>query len=169
MGDEKGDRNLTGNIDLVYQLICKGIRIPELRDELFCQLVKQTNNNPNLLFSTHIFSLSHFYGFSQSYEKGFQLMCALLDSFRPTSNFEGYLLHYLESKTRETEGFIPLYACYCWRLLRDEEQKEKTSIPSRSHIKEALVSKRNECVFVSDFVIRKLPLLFLPSMLHLKR
>ncbi|KAL5484811.1 hypothetical protein ACEPAI_7453 [Sanghuangporus weigelae] len=73
----------------------------ELRDEIYCQLVKQLtgNSNPESLF------------------RGWQFMCVLLVSFPPSKNFESYLRSFIQQNTTQPEGRVDVMAKYCLQRL----------------------------------------------------
>jgi hypothetical protein len=82
------------------QLIEKAVNMPELRDEIYVQLCKQTNDNPN----------------PQSLAKGWELFVMCAYSFPPTKDFEDWLRQYIEANQKQ-QGTVPLYASYTLRLL----------------------------------------------------
>jgi hypothetical protein len=82
------------------QLIEKAVNMPELRDEIYVQLCKQTNDNPN----------------PQSLTKGWELFVMCAYSFPPTKDFEDWLRQYIEANQKQ-QGTVPLYASYTLRLL----------------------------------------------------
>ncbi|CAE6493414.1 unnamed protein product [Rhizoctonia solani] len=82
-------------------LLAEGIEHGELRDEIYCQVVKQLTDNPN----------------TESTFRGWQLLCVLLVTFPPSKNFEGYLRSFMLTKVKQTEGRIDVMAKYCLHRL----------------------------------------------------
>ncbi|KAF8705905.1 MyTH4 domain, partial [Rhizoctonia solani] len=82
-------------------LLAEGIEHGELRDEIYCQVVKQLTDNPS----------------PESAFRGWQLLCVLLVTFPPSKNFEGYLRSFMLSKIKQTEGRIDVMAKYCLHRL----------------------------------------------------
>jgi hypothetical protein len=82
------------------QVIEKAVAMPELRDEIYVQLCKQTNDNPN----------------PQSLAKGWELFVMCAYSFPPTKDFEDWLRQYIEANQKQ-QGTTPLFASYTLRLL----------------------------------------------------
>jgi hypothetical protein len=83
------------------QVIEKAVAMPELRDEIYVQLCKQTNDNPN----------------PQSLAKGWELFVMCAYSFPPTKDFEDWLRQYIEANQKQQQGATPLFASYTLRLL----------------------------------------------------
>ncbi|KEP51455.1 Rho GTPase-activating-like protein [Rhizoctonia solani 123E] len=82
-------------------LLAEGIEHGELRDEIYCQVVKQLTDNPS----------------PESAFRGWQLLCVLLVTFPPSKNFEGYLRSFMLTKIKQTEGRIDVMAKYCLHRL----------------------------------------------------
>ncbi|KAG8685589.1 hypothetical protein FRC09_014658, partial [Ceratobasidium sp. 395] len=82
-------------------LLAEGIEHGELRDEIYCQVVKQLTDNPN----------------PESTFRGWQLLCVLLVTFPPSKNFEGYLRSFMLGKIKHTEGRVDVMAKYCLHRL----------------------------------------------------
>jgi myosin-7 len=70
-----GDRSLPYPIMLLNDLIKKCIKFSFLRDEAFCQIIKQLTDNPS----------------EESRRKGWQMMLLCLMCFAPSPRFENYL------------------------------------------------------------------------------
>ncbi|KAF8757101.1 MyTH4 domain [Rhizoctonia solani] len=83
-------------------LLAEGIEHGELRDEIYCQVVKQLTAIPVR---------------KESAFRGWQLLCVLLVTFPPSKNFEGYLRSFMLSKIKQTEGRIDVMAKYCLHRL----------------------------------------------------
>lgn len=79
-----GDRPSTNRTALATALLHVGVAVPELRDELFCQVVKQLTKNPN----------------DKSVRAGWVLLYLLLDAFPPSQQLENYLELFLLTKLR---------------------------------------------------------------------
>lgn len=82
-------------------LLNEGIMHGELRDEIYCQVMKQLNGNPN----------------PQNVFRGWQLLCVLLVAFPPSKNFETYLKSFIQQRTTQTEERIDVMAKYCLQRL----------------------------------------------------
>lgn len=82
-------------------LLGEGLAHGELRDEIYCQLMKQLNGNPN----------------TESVFKGWQMLCVLLTSFPPSKNFETYLRSFMQQRTAQQEGRVDVIAKHCLRRL----------------------------------------------------
>ncbi|KAI0768673.1 hypothetical protein BD413DRAFT_478710 [Trametes elegans] len=82
-------------------LLGEGLSHGELRDEIYCQVMKQLNGNPS----------------KESTFKGWQLLCVLLVTFPPSKDFEANLRSYIQQATNQHEGRIDVMAKYCLRRL----------------------------------------------------
>ncbi|KAL6056612.1 myosin-5 isoform X3, variant 2 [Balamuthia mandrillaris] len=88
-----GDKPLPYPNSLAQDLLDQGLATPEIRNEVYCQLIKQLSDNPN----------------SQSEKKGLQLMTFCLQTFPPTEEFLNYLEMWLTSKDRNnTEKYVDM-------------------------------------------------------------
>ncbi|KAF8200735.1 hypothetical protein BJ912DRAFT_921356 [Pholiota molesta] len=88
-------------------LLSEGLKHGELRDEIYCQLMKQLTNNPS----------------KESIFKGWQLLCVLLITFPPSKNFETYLQMFIQNHTNQQEGRVDVMAKYCLRRLSSISKK----------------------------------------------
>ncbi|KLO06857.1 Rho GTPase activation protein [Schizopora paradoxa] len=82
-------------------LLTEGLTHGELRDEIYCQLVKQLTGNAN----------------PESLFRGWQLLCVLLVTFPPSKNFEHYLRSFIQQHIVQTEGRVDIMAKYCLQRL----------------------------------------------------
>lgn len=80
-----GDRVMSFPNMLAREVLEKGIQEPDLRDEIYIQIIKQTSNNPN----------------PSSTEKGWKMMNMCLHCFPPSSEFENYLEIFFRNKNEE--------------------------------------------------------------------
>lgn len=123
MGDREKDRHIGNRTDAFSQtnasstslastqstsvleeerwLLGEGVTHPELRDEIYCQVLKQLTGNPN----------------PESAFRGWQLICVLLITFPPSKTFETYLRSFIQQHTTKQEGRIDVMAKYCLRRL----------------------------------------------------
>ncbi|EKM52929.1 uncharacterized protein PHACADRAFT_259094 [Phanerochaete carnosa HHB-10118-sp] len=88
-------------------LLGDGISHGELRDEIYCQVMKQLTGNPNL----------------ESVFRGWQLLCVLLVTFPPSKNFEPSLRSFISQATHQTESRVDVMAKYCLRRLEYVSRK----------------------------------------------
>ncbi|KAJ8473220.1 hypothetical protein ONZ45_g16377 [Pleurotus djamor] len=88
-------------------LLNEGLTHGELRDEIYCQVMKQLSKNPS----------------PESVFKGWQLLCVLLITFPPSKNFETYLQSFIQQRTSQSEGRVDVMAKYCLRRLASIAKK----------------------------------------------
>ncbi|KAG8829238.1 hypothetical protein FRC17_006910, partial [Serendipita sp. 399] len=101
---EHSHHRSTGNSILEEEkwMLQEGLLHGELRDEIYCQLVKQLSNNPS----------------AESIFKGWQLLCVLVVTFPPSKNFEEYLRSFMRERSTQTEGRVDVMSKYCIAKLR---------------------------------------------------
>eukprot|EP01130_Rhizamoeba_saxonica_P014414 TRINITY_DN6296_c0_g1_i1.p1 TRINITY_DN6296_c0_g1~~TRINITY_DN6296_c0_g1_i1.p1 ORF type:complete len:386 (-),score=57.01 TRINITY_DN6296_c0_g1_i1:45-1202(-) len=80
--------------------IGKAVIVAQLRDEIYCQVIKQTTGNPHV----------------NKRENGWRIFCMLLEVFCPTQDFEYYVLAHFEKHTNAPD--IGIYATYCHNRLK---------------------------------------------------
>eukprot|EP01084_Bolivina_argentea_P255754 430300_1 len=98
MGLRKSGKGSSGHVE---KLLRFALKAPEdIRDEIFCQLCKQTNGNPSV----------------DSLIKGWKLMAICCAVFPPSDEFANYLASYLYSKTKEA-GAVGSYATFALQSL----------------------------------------------------
>lgn len=91
---------------LAKNIVTAGINTAQLRDEIYCQLVKQTTANPNLKSATMGWKI-------------FAMCCA---GFPSTRGFQSFVLsHFVRSWNAEGEIGILAPWCY-WRLSQTNER-----------------------------------------------
>ncbi|KAJ7690652.1 hypothetical protein B0H17DRAFT_1064302 [Mycena rosella] len=93
--------NSAGIIEEERWLLGEGLTHGELRDEIYCQTMKQLTGNPS----------------PESVFKGWQLLCVLLITFPPSKNFETYLRSFIQQHTTQQEGRVDVMAKYCAKRL----------------------------------------------------
>lgn len=91
-------------------IIQKGLAVPELRDEIYCQICKQITNNT-----------------SANAERGWELMSYCVTSFSPSDKFLNHLASFILSSPKEHQNI----AAYCLRSLRRTVQNtHRKLVPS---------------------------------------
>ncbi|KDR75311.1 hypothetical protein GALMADRAFT_249333 [Galerina marginata CBS 339.88] len=122
-------------------LLGEGLKHGELRDEIYCQLMKQLTANPN----------------KESVFRGWQLLCVLLISFPPSKNFETYLQAFIQNHTTQQEGRVDVMAKHCLRRLVSISKKgPRGKPPSIAEIETASDAAFNPSTFGEslDAIIR---------------
>ncbi|KAG8904474.1 hypothetical protein FRB99_001686 [Tulasnella sp. 403] len=113
-------------------MLSEGLTHGELRDEIFCQVVKQLSNNPSPESTFH----------------GWQLLCVLLVTFPPSKNFEAYLRAFMQERLSHTEGRIDIMAKYCIsRLATISKKGPRGKPPSVQEIESAADAAFNPSTF----------------------
>ncbi|KAJ7128940.1 hypothetical protein C8R43DRAFT_1026437 [Mycena crocata] len=97
-------------------LLGEGLTHGELRDEIYCQTMKQLTGNPS----------------PESLFKGWQLLCVLLITFPPSKNFETYLRSFIQQHTTQQEGRVDVMAKYCLKRLNFIAKKGPRGKPPTS-------------------------------------
>jgi len=132
-----GDRKYQAPNILASELLTLCLQQKELRDEVYCQLIKQLTNNPK----------------SDSRQKGWDLMTLCLATFPPNSEMENYLEMFLRTKASPPEKFVNLFHETFY-------YGGKTSAPSESemtHIIQQGEVKRNEASLPRTEAIKLAP------------
>ncbi|KAG8936973.1 hypothetical protein FRC03_000245 [Tulasnella sp. 419] len=113
-------------------MLSEGLAHGELRDEIYCQVVKQLSNNPNPESTFH----------------GWQLLCVLLVTFPPSKNFEAYLRTFMQERLTKTEGRIDVMAKYCIsRLSAIAKKGPRGKAPTTQEIETAADAAFNPSTF----------------------
>lgn len=127
MGDRETGKEDTGHADKLLK-IC--LHSPaELRDEVFCQLIKQTTKNPS----------------PESTVKGWQLMAIVAGSIAPSPDFRPYLISFCQS-AMASGGQLGDYAKYALgRLAKTISLGPRREVPTSMEIE---ASRNREPVLV---------------------
>ncbi|KZT18067.1 RhoGAP-domain-containing protein [Neolentinus lepideus HHB14362 ss-1] len=129
---QMSERERGGLLEEERWLLGEGLTHGELRDEIYCQVMKQLNKNPN----------------PESVFKGWQLLCVLLITFPPSKNFETYLQSFIHQCTTQAEGRVDVMAKYCLRRLAYVSKKgPRGKPPSTSEIEVASDAAFNPSIF----------------------
>ncbi|CAG8733567.1 6552_t:CDS:2, partial [Funneliformis caledonium] len=104
MGDRSKGRNGPANVlEDIQWLLDRGILYGELRDEIYVQICKQLNDNPNM----------------ESIRKGWELLSVVTVTFPPSKNLEAYLMQYIVDHFSKTENQVDILSKHVHnRLLR---------------------------------------------------
>ncbi|KAK0454720.1 hypothetical protein EV421DRAFT_439534 [Armillaria borealis] len=122
-------------------ILGEGLTHGELRDEIYCQLMKQLSGNPN----------------TESVFRGWQLMCVLLITFPPSKNIETYVRSFMQQHLSKQEGRVDIMAKYCLRRLSFISRKgPRSKPPSTAEIEIASDAAFNPSTFGEslDAIIR---------------
>lgn len=116
MGDRKTQKEDGGHAE---KLMKNSLHAPqELRDEVYCQIMKQTNKNPN----------------AESCLRGWQLFAVATGAFPPSAEFHDYLTSYF-AEHMDDDGMIGRYARYCLgRVMKSTQLGPRREIPTSMEI-----------------------------------
>jgi RhoGAP domain/MyTH4 domain/WW domain len=115
MGDAESRKKQSS---LAQSVIDLGIRKGALRDEIFCQLCKQTNNNPE----------------QKSSIQGWKLMAMAAGTFAPSRNFQSFLLSYIASNFSKPNPVGRLAAYSYWRIEKTMKSGAQSPMPTVRYI-----------------------------------
>ncbi len=76
-----GDLTAKDADKIVNVLLPRGLKVPQLRDEIYCQLMKQTNHHPKPKHAL----------------KGWELCCMCCSLFTPSPDLREYVVSYIQS------------------------------------------------------------------------
>jgi Rho GTPase-activating protein 39 len=114
-------------------LLGTGLAHGELRDEIYCQVMKQLTGNPN----------------QESIFRGWQLLCVLLVTFPPSKNFETYLAAFIQQHVMQAnQGRVDVMAKHCFKRLSVISKKgPRGKPPTLSEIESASDAAFNPSIF----------------------
>lgn len=116
MGDRNTKKEETGHAEKLLKT-CQHAP-EELRDEVYCQIIKQTTANPS----------------PESGLKGWMLLGVCAGAFAPSKEFEPYLLSYCEAHKEDPAG-AGEYARYCiGRLVKTSSLGPRREVPTNMEI-----------------------------------
>ena len=95
-----GDKQMSYPATLAQDIVQKGYDTPQLRDEIYVQILKQLTFNLK----------------AESINKGWHMLCLCAGTFPPSQAFQNYLVNFILEK-ETTKGAIQNYAKYCLRTL----------------------------------------------------
>eukprot|EP00158_Paraphelidium_tribonemae_P003193 Partr_v1_DN25949_c0_g1_i3_m68372 putative Rho GTPase activating protein 39 len=144
------------NPEEIQELLLVGINKGELRDELYCQVLKQLSENPR----------------PESIIKGWELLACIVVTFPPSKNFEGYLQKFMHDNTTNAVERIVTFAKHCLiKLERICQKGPRGKVPTIPEIERAKESPFFPSVFgesLADIMIiqqEKEPNLKLPRIM----
>ena len=88
-----GDKSMAFPATLAQDILQKGLENPQLRDEIYVQIMKELSSNPT----------------ADSIAKGWQVMCMCVSTFPPSMEFELYLLNFMHEQKKK-KGAVKNYA-----------------------------------------------------------
>jgi hypothetical protein len=97
-----GDKSMAFPATLAQDILQKGLEQPQLRDEIYLQIMKQLSSNPT----------------ADSIAKGWQVMCMCVSTFPPSMEFELYLLNFMheQKKKKVHEGEVSRKLLRCCQV-----------------------------------------------------
>jgi len=97
MGDRGSSKEPLGHVTKILSSLM--LAPEQLRDEVYCQICKQVNNNPDPVSTV----------------RGWQLMVIMLSCFPPSARLNTPLTAFCASKIDEDDDFVPKYAEFALR------------------------------------------------------
>jgi Rho GTPase-activating protein 39 len=121
MGDRSGSKSKSNSED-IQNLLQSGINHGDIRDEIYCQVIKQLTNNPKV----------------ESMLKGWELMACLVVTFPPSKNFESYLENFIQGNQSASNEKIQTLAKHCSvKLERISKKGPRGKVPTIAEIDRA--------------------------------
>lgn len=125
-----GEKKLELEVRFIQTVIGHGIEREELRDEIFVQLVRQSNDNPN----------------KDQVVRCWALLALATAAFVPSKNFSRYLLTYLRRHLRAHTS-IACYAQFCLDNLHPGRLHARRYPPSVAEVKAVTALRSLVCRF----------------------
>ncbi|CDH60032.1 rho gtpase activation protein [Lichtheimia corymbifera JMRC:FSU:9682] len=134
MGDRPRPRQST-EIEEYQTLLGCGISKGQMRDEIYVQVCKQLNNNPN----------------GQSIRKGWEILCVISVTFPPSKNLESYLNNFVDQSTHVTQNQVDVISQYVsTRLKRICARGAKGKVLTAAEIERAKEAPFKPSIFGED-------------------
>ncbi|KAK2149995.1 hypothetical protein LSH36_427g01042 [Paralvinella palmiformis] len=148
-GEVKGEIG----VSLIRSLMAKAKDRVELRDEMYCQLLRLSNANPSL----------------DNTLRAWAVMAVCSVAFTPSHTLLKYFISYLRQHCDDSEEFpfsakVKPYAQYCLQHVTSHRQAPRQRVPSLVEI-QVLINKQRR--LVSSFCARKKSVWQLLPMFHL--
>uniref|UniRef100_A0A7S0WQ45 Kinesin motor domain-containing protein n=1 Tax=Chlamydomonas leiostraca TaxID=1034604 RepID=A0A7S0WQ45_9CHLO len=142
---ETGERlDDAGRIEIAQKLLHQGLKRPELKDELFMQLLKQTRGNPNV----------------NSRAKAWEVFHLVAATMPPSKDFVGLVSEYIHGVAHDDQEAQPVraLASKTWNCLkRSAKAGPRRTLPSTEEIEALLADRRlNTIVFFLDETFEEL-------------
>jgi myosin-7 len=125
----KGDIKEEQAVLIIQSCIAYGIDRPELRDEIFCQMIRQVSDNPN----------------DDSTTRGWHFLTLATIAFPPSKNFNKYLQAFFATKS--SDPLVGKYAIYCLQTMRIMKPTARKLPPSSIEIEAVKVPTKLICRF----------------------
>mmetsp|Transcript_18690 Transcript_18690/g.38220 ORF Transcript_18690/g.38220 Transcript_18690/m.38220 type:complete len:489 (+) Transcript_18690:399-1865(+) len=114
MGDRGSSKEPLGHVTKILSSLM--LAPEQLRDEVYCQICKQVNNNPDNISTV----------------RGWQLMVIMLSSFPPSNSLKLPLTEFCSKKLEDDNEYIPKYAEFAIRRIpRIYELGPRREIPTQ--------------------------------------
>eukprot|EP01136_Pigoraptor_vietnamica_P027805 Opistho-1_new@84545 len=132
MGDRALPKDLSTPAQLALSVLEKGLLYPEIRDEIFVQLIKQTTNNKRI----------------DSNCQGWILISLCVTMFPPSRNLESYLRNYIQQHYSDADFKVVTLAKYAMKKLSKVcETGPRIRVPTLPEVERAMVAPFNPSVF----------------------
>ena len=116
MGDRSTKKEAGGHAS---KLLKNTLHAPEeLRDEIFCQILKQIHNNPS----------------EESLMKGWQLLAICAGTYPPSAEFEPYVMYFCEKHKSDNEKINSLAVAAQKRIRATQKQGPRINVPTSVEI-----------------------------------
>lgn len=126
MGDRPRSRHSNEIEDIQFILTC-GITKGQMRDEIYVQVCKQLQDNPN----------------GDSVRKGWEILCILTVTFPPSKNLENYLNDFVSQNHHVQENHVDVFSQHVTNKLKRICLKgAKGKVLTSAEIARAKVKKR---------------------------
>eukprot|EP01137_Pigoraptor_chileana_P021021 Opistho-2@84196 len=132
MGDRGMPKGFSGASQLAQSVLEKGLLFPEIRDEIFVQLIKQTTNNKRL----------------EGNAQGWVLISLCVTMFPPSRNLESYLRNYIQQHFADSDFKVITLSKYSIKKLAKVcETGPRIRVPTVPEVERAMVAPFNPSVF----------------------
>lgn len=134
MNEKRGETFTESQIKAVEEILAIGLKVNELRDEIYCQLCKQTTLNPDL----------------DSLYNAWNLITCIVQYFPPTKDLEPWLFQYFDENEKIKDDFISKSIAFSKKkIISISRQGAVLRIPGPSEIEFSLTAAYKQTIFGS--------------------